>query len=120
MKICQAHWDALRAAIDERGLSHLIAADGRKPAEAIVRELEGHPEPRDWDPLMSANWAIHSQALQCGGLYLMGEDENGREYCPLCEAEKRGGEGTANEWVNGCSDAMLAHAREMKLVPGIH
>jgi hypothetical protein len=117
MKICQSHWGQLRKAIDERGLSGLVAGDGKKAHAAMVRELEGHPEPGDWDPLMSANWAIHSEALHFGGLYLMGEDENGNQYCPLCEADAHGGH--AADWIKGCCDAQLEHARELKLVPGV-
>jgi len=119
MKICQPHWDALRKAIDDRGLSGLVAGDGHKAHAAMVREIEGRSEPGDWDPLMAANWSIHSRALECGGLYLLASDENGRQYCPLCEAEKHGGAGCAQEWIDGCSNAMLEHARENHLIPDI-
>jgi len=119
MKSCTSHWDELRQAIDQRGLSGLIAGSGEKVCEAIARQLEGIVEPGDFDPLMSANWAIMSAALQCGGLYLMGEDENGNQYCPLCEAAQHGHPGTVAEWITGCCDAQLEHARELGLVPKV-
>lgn len=117
MKFCQPHWDELRKAVDDRGLSHLVAGDGQKAFEAMARELEGRPEPGDWDPLMAAHWAITAHALECGGLYLMGEDEQGNQYCPLCEAAKH--KANPTEWINGCADAMLENARQKNLVPGI-
>ncbi len=119
MKMCPTHWAALRKAIDERGLSGLVAGDGKKAHAAMVRELDGVPEPGDWDPLMSANWAIFSEALKCGGLAMMGVDEARKLRCPLCMADLGGGPGTAEEWISGCCDAQLAHARDLKLVPGI-
>jgi len=119
MKFCQPHWDELRKAIDDRGLSGLVAGDGIKAAAAMERELKGMSEPGDYDPLMSAHWAITSAALEAGGLYLMGDNPEGAEYCPLCEAEKQGGSGTASDWITGCCDAQLKHAREQKLVPDV-
>jgi hypothetical protein len=115
MKFCQPHWDRLRKEIDDRGLTHLVAGDGEKATASMVRELEGHPEPADYDPLMSAHWAIMTNALKMGGLYLMGQDENGKDFCPLCEADYHGGH--AQDWLTGCCDAQLEHAREMGLIP---
>lgn len=117
MRMCQFHWDQLRAAVDERGMSGLIAGDGHKAAEAMDRELAGASEASDFDPLMAANWAIFSRALKMGGLYLMTEDESCNEYCPLCEADAHGGH--AANWIQGCMDAQLEHARELKLIPGV-
>lgn len=119
MRICQPHWTALRQGIEDRGLSGLVAGDGRRAVEALQRQSEGSDTPQDFDPLMSANLAIWSKALEIGGLYLLGEDEQGNHYCPLCEAEAHGGPGTAEMWINGCLDVQLAHARDLKLVPGI-
>ncbi len=51
MKICQAHWDRLRAAIKERGLEHLVAKDGATAMMHAVTELEGREAENDFDPL---------------------------------------------------------------------
>lgn len=69
MKFCQPHWDKLKAAIAERGLSHLIAKSGQEAMAREIRALENKQEgPRDYDPLMSAHWQIAENALRCGGL----------------------------------------------------
>lgn len=114
MKICQPHWDKLRQAINDRGLSGLIAGSGEKATESLVRQLEGSEDLSDYDPLMACNWAFHTEALRLGGLYLMGTDENGNQYCPLCEADFHGGH--AQEWIDGCADAQLEFAREKGLI----
>jgi hypothetical protein len=77
VKFCQDHWDRLRRAIDQRGLSPLIHQGGEAIAEAQMRELQGIDTAGDFDPLMSAHWAIAgnaSQAMERGGanpLYLL-------------------------------------------------
>jgi len=114
MMMCQEHWDRLRRAIDERGLSHLIARDSKRALEALTKEAEGTAGPNDYDPFMAANWAIMSQALKCGGLYLMEDGPDG-PYCPLCEAAKHGGEGTDREWIIGSCDYQLEYARSIGL-----
>ncbi len=116
MQICQEHWKRLRQAIEDRGLAGLIAGDGTKAVEALKRELAGTPEPGDYDPLMLANWDIMSHALDCGGMYLMSPDDNGNPYCPLCEAAAKGGPGTDEEWIVGCSNSQLRYAQERGLV----
>lgn len=116
MKICQAHWDSLRAAIKERGLDHLGAKNGEEAVERMQDELNGVATDDTYDPLMSANWMISSNALQAGGLYLMGADEKGEQYCPLCEVEKHIGVGTAAEWIQGCTDSIRQHCIEKGLI----
>lgn len=116
MKMCMPHWGELRKAIDDRGLSPLVARSGKEAAESAVRQIEGTDDKKaDFDPLMSANWAIMGRALELGGLYLMGADDKGEEYCPLCEVDKHGGK--ASDWITGCCNAQLDHARELGLVP---
>ncbi len=119
MRICPEHWKELRSAIDDRGLSGLIAGSGEKATAAMLRQIAGAEEPSDFDPLMNANWGIMNAALECGGLYLVGEDQTGSQYCPLCEVEKHAGEGTAAEWIRGCCDAQLEAARELGLAPKV-
>lgn len=105
MQFCQDHWDRLRAAIDERGLSHLIAPSGAIAARNMGDELENGPSEANYDPLMGAMFAILNNASQligdAGGspLYLMAGSEapedpvegygprhRGRTWprCPLC------------------------------------
>jgi hypothetical protein len=121
MKFCQPHWDALRAAIEARGLGGLVAANGRDAHARMVAELKGTDEPADFDPLMSAHWMIVNRALEMGGLYLMTGD-----YCPICEVLKHHpadcGEPSCTPetltryWIDGPAEAALVHAREAGLL----
>ena len=122
MKFCQKHWDMLRKAIEDRGLTHLIAKSGEQAAENMVSELRGEEHP--YDPLMAAHWMISSAALDQGGLYMMTGD-----HCPVCEAIKHtaehpladgnpaGEEWVEKFWIDGPANAVLAECREKGLVP---
>lgn len=112
MKFCQPHWGSLRAAIDARGLAPLVAKSGQAAHANLVAELDGSADASNYDPLMSAHWMISGRALELGGLYLL----NG-EYCPLCEVEEHTKPGAAQEWIEGCTDSVLAHCRKLGLVP---
>lgn len=116
MRFCQPHWNALRGAIESRGLSHLIAANGRDAHARAVAELQGNAELSDYDPLMAAHWMIANRVLELGGLYLMTAD-----YCPVCEAIKghekhMTREETEKYYIDGPADAVLQYCRENGLV----
>lgn len=112
MQFCQDHWDALRKAIDDRGLSGLVAKSGEAAAESMARQIEGTDTPSDFDPLMWAHWAISGQYLKDVGLSGMAGDK-----CPLCEVEKSR-TGLADNWIDGSTENALMHARALGLVPG--
>lgn len=116
MRMCQSHWDQLRKAIDDRGLSGLVAQSGGKAIENLQSELEEGRTKRNFDPLMAANLAIWSNALDMGGLYLMGADENGKEYCPICESEAHGGQ-PGEWWITNAANEQLEHAKSLGLLP---
>jgi hypothetical protein len=102
MNLCQDHWDRLRAAIDKRGLSHLIAQGGEEAAKRTKQELEqGAGSKETFDPLMFAFFAIGANVMdtisKAGGdpLYLMtpgpedpveisGYEERTWPKCGLC------------------------------------
>lgn len=92
MKMCQNHWDKLRQAIIARGLGDLIAASGQEALQQAKEELEGKPKNRqNFDPLMSAHWAICGNAMGllkdigANPLVLMTSDPEHPEHeCPLC------------------------------------
>ena len=113
MQICQTHWDAIRKALDDRGIGHLGAKTGQQAIAAISNELEGREAENDFDPLMGCNNMIFAEGLKRCGLVLMGAKEDGSEYCPICESQRQYGEW----WINGPADAMLAEAKEKGLVP---
>lgn len=118
MKFCQSHWDELRGQVHAKGMSHLIAADGKAAAKRMVEEVEGTATPDTYDPLMSCHWMIMTNALKAGGLYLMTDKSDGTEHCPLCEVEKNKeaiGEGAA-DWIRLATDSCLEYCRENKLI----
>jgi len=100
MKMCMPHWEQLKQAITERGLMPFVSKDGTA-AVARLKEL-GTAGDQPPDPLLAANFAIWSNALRLGGLYLMQG-----EYCPLCELNKnhelQGGADSA-DWICHAAD----------------
>lgn len=108
MKMCQDHWDKLREAIRERGLYEFVAKSGDVASEKMKAELESTAdETKPYDPLASANWGIATQAVEQGATYIMFGD-----YCPLCEVETHAGSSSSQDWINGCTDAILNDFRE--------
>lgn len=104
MQMCQPHWDQLRADIDKYGLSHLVAPDGRAAMDMAVRQLEGQDAPLDFDPLMSAFWALSSMATSFIGLSMMMGDK-----CPSCELRDY-------NWTEGAAYQSLLHAQKNGLL----
>jgi hypothetical protein len=117
MRMCQPHWDLLRAAVDERGMNDLVAKDSKAATDNLVAEMEGAPT--SFDPLMSLNNHFFGEALRCGGLYLMALNDKGEHYCPICEFEKHGKDFNAKAQVAASADAMLAYARDEGLLPKV-
>lgn len=93
----------LRAAIEKRGLSDLIAPDGETAIAQLADQLHtASTTPTNYDPLMSAMFAISSNVAdlvaEMGGnvLYVMvrgdeevpvqepGYEERTWPHCPLC------------------------------------
>lgn len=115
MKFCQSHWDALREAIESRGLGHLIAANGREAAARTAAELKGTADLSDYDPLMAAHWQIVAVATEYCGFALYAGD-----VCPVCEVLKvyppipPGHRYATNEqyFIDGPADAALEFCRE--------
>lgn len=64
MNGCHVHWMMLRAAIDERGLMHLVADDGPAAARRMASEFEEGRSAKNYDPLMGAWFAILSNAME--------------------------------------------------------
>lgn len=118
MQFCPVHWLQLRAAIEDRGMSHLVATSGEEASAAAQRHLDGTAhELDDFDPLMNAHWAIINNALQNGGTYLMFPDDEGNDRCPLCELDKHyPGEDAVATWVGYATDEQLNRARELGLI----
>lgn len=119
MKICQPHWDQLRKAVEEAGLAQFISSGGEEVIRRITTELESEkqkPTAATFDPLMNANFAIWSNALSMGGLYLMGQDENDNPYCPICESEKQPNGYKADWWIKHAVEDQVNRAIELGLM----
>jgi hypothetical protein len=132
MKICQRHWDQMRAKLKELGIDHLGAKTGQQAVTDLSAQIErgpGFEVPNDeWDPLMSMNFNFMSQALNVVGLRAMEPDFG----CPLCHARESydqhntptgrcdepgcpvyvapGQPPTDDEWIDGCGEVMRAEA----------
>ena len=109
MQLCSNHWADLRKAIDTVGLSQFVSSSGKAAAEKIQLELQSE-ENKTFDPLLAANFAIWSNALEMGGLYLMTGD-----YCPICESVKHNGP-PADFWINNAVNEQLEKAKRLGLV----
>ncbi len=114
MKICSTHWTQCRAAIDKRGIGHLVG-NQESAVNRIKEELADSQTKKSYDPLLSLGFMLYGRALECGGLYLMTTKEDGSEYCPLCEFELRSDGGKASDWIDSAADACLKYCTENAL-----
>lgn len=136
----------LEAAISERGLDSLIAPDGETAVAQLASQLESDGStPTNYDPLMSAMFAISGNAAdmvkKSGGnaLYVMvrGTEEapilepgyEGRTwpYCPLCHINlaheifcrdpdcKLDKERGFDNWIEHAADDQVKAAEELGL-----
>lgn len=105
MQMCQLHFDALRVAIEARGLGHLIAPTEAEIAERVEREMVGRARIEDFEPLMAGAFAIYQQAATFGGDDVMRSDFG----CPVCEIGN-------DTWIEGAADEMLVSAGAHGLV----
>ena len=81
----------------------------------MVTELQGGKS--NFDPLMAMNNHWWSSALEDGGAYLMGQDEQGRPYCPICEYEKHAEGFDARSASGTVADQMQTYCRDEGLIP---
>jgi len=124
MRICKDHWAMMREAIDNKGMSTLIAKDGETALQNEVAQLEagknGDPEPHKaapFDPLMSMHWHFANDALRCGGLYLLGQKPGGGDYCPICEFVANSPGFVAMEAIDNVASQMQLHCYDEGLIP---
>jgi hypothetical protein len=105
MKMCQSHYEQLKDAIKDRGLWAMVSKSGIAAAQRMKKELDGTGDPKvDHDPLLNAYFAIITNAMRVGGSYLLGQDIEGQEYCPLCELGTHLGNNHVIEWINCAAD----------------
>lgn len=123
MRICKQHWAEMREAIEARGMSGLIAKDGKQAVDDTVADLNKEPDPKNerFDPLMSMNWHWGSIALKAGGLGMMGEgpESNDGHFCPICELASHYDDFKPKAEIAEVADQMLDWARTEGLVPKV-
>lgn len=120
MRICTEHWEVCKTAVDSRGLMVLSSVDGKEAIDRLTEELEGAPAKETFDPLMSMNNHWWSTALKLGGLYMMGQPEDGRNeghYCPICEIRDHYQGFDATKEIEAVADQMRLWAIDEKLLP---
>lgn len=111
MKMCTAHWAALRSEVDNQGLSAFVAATAQEAFDSAARDLKGEAGPvTDFDPLMGACMAIYAQYVQDIGLDALVGDK-----CPLCGVERDGPSSAAN-WIEGSVRDQRHYAEELGLL----
>lgn len=85
------HWETLRAAIDARGLSSLVAESGEEAATKMMYATQEGTTIDNFDPLMMAHNAIFSNSLTFAadflgpnGLMMLQVDIPEELQCPIC------------------------------------
>lgn len=129
MKICTDHWQTMKETIEAKGLGSLISKSGEAVIDAEVRQLEEakntgsvseQTTKETFDPLMSMHWHFTNYALECGGLYLMCQNEDGKnegQYCPVCEFEKHSEGFIAKDQITSVADQMRDYCIKEGLIP---
>lgn len=120
MRFCKDHWQTCREAVSERGMDSLVSRDGQEAIDRTVGDLEGEDPKKTFDPLMSLNWHFTNEALRCGGLYVMGQNETGENeshYCPMCEFVKHSEGFDAKASIGTIADQMRDWAQSEGLIP---
>jgi hypothetical protein len=67
MKFCQTHWDKMRAAIEARGMTPLVASHGNAAIQNIADEIKHGQTIDNFDPLMAMHWNISGNLLELLG-----------------------------------------------------
>lgn len=115
MKFCTSHWDALRAAIENRGLSSLVADNGEKAASNLVSELTEGSSIDNFNAIVANVVAI----LHAGAAM----EVLAGDVCPLCyvnEAHKATctDDGCAlsyDAWVGRAADDMVEAWKKLQV-----
>lgn len=78
MQFCLRHWEMMRAAVEARGMTPLVAENGKSAVNNVVDELQSGMSLDNFDPLMAMHWNISGNLMDKLGpsaLYLLGSGE---------------------------------------------
>lgn len=84
MRMCTAHWARLRGELTGLGLGGFIADTGEEVARRTMRGVVEGLSLDSFEPLMGAHMAILSNTVRMCGLYVLANDTDGSERCPIC------------------------------------
>lgn len=78
MKFCLPHWTKMRAAIEARGMTPLVAENGQSAIANLADELQRGQTLDNFDPLMAMHWNIVNNVMEKLGqnaFYLLGAED---------------------------------------------
>jgi hypothetical protein len=58
LRFCQPHWEKMKAAVEARGLSSLVAESGLSAATNMISEITEGQTIDNFDPLMAVHWIM--------------------------------------------------------------
>lgn len=106
IKMCDKHWNMLRAEIDNNGLNKFIAGTG----EDVIEKMIGDPDDvKNFDPLMIANIHICAFLIENEAI-----DGNMADGCPICVAMEHQIEEI--DWIRGAVNDQLQYAIKAGLI----
>lgn len=82
MKICERHWNELKARLETEGLMPFVSKSGAEAAKRMVKAVADGYDKDNFDPLMYCNMEIIEGALEALGPAKFQELD---EACPVCE-----------------------------------
>jgi hypothetical protein len=107
MRICTLHWEQLKTAIDERGLTPFISKDGEEAIKRIAGSLS-NKSADTFDPLIQANVAIWNNAIEAFSTDILKDDAPCKDVG--CNKE------TGSDWIRYAADGQLQNAKDMGLL----
>lgn len=118
MKFCTKHWERLRQAIDERGLTSFVA---HTEADVARKTAAGVSAATAFDPLLGAHNAIVANALHAVGMELLTLRPDGSEWCPICflltcECGRPECPVEFEGWIDRAADDAVEAARALNLI----
>lgn len=116
MKMCQSHWEEIKAKLTEFGLYHLVPEGGEAAVKKMASMIQEGPNKDNFDPLMMAHNAIVSKCLEVAGPQVLLNDG-----CPLCHIIDNcgctlGEDCHFKHWTDGATHAVKRLALELGVI----
>jgi hypothetical protein len=116
-KLCTSHFDDLKAALQHKGIWHLVSMDPKKSARCAQEWLAKESVPPElFDPLAIAVMEINKKATQQLGLKIFHSGIG--EACPLCLLNKKYQVEVAKVWNDNITTLLMLTAEKFNLKKG--